>query len=428
MYLEKARLRRRLLSSRERVEAPRGSRILSGRSLLSSPVHAIYAIHAVDTIRLRHYHSRAPQVLELLGLLVVEIVGQAPAAAPGGVDDAAIALLHVDLAARADVDPAGGGAALLLLDPVVGARGARPPAHHAVGLVHAALGDEAVRQRVPAFPVPDDAAAAAEPAAPAAAPPDRELPHQHGIPLLDDLDVRRARVGHVDLDGRGAVPGRARALAAADRLAVAEPEAALGGSSRLRRAVAEEPEAVHAALGPRRGPERVEQEVDEPLRRQRVAAADGGPRRRVQEAVLGQDDPRRREAPLVQRDVRPDQEPERVDQRRVGDGGRRVHVRQHLARRPREVERPEPVLVYGDGHLHHGPVVQELLGLERLRSVFLVGRLEVAADGYFRVLLDLRHVEMDRGFAVFLHQSVDEITALGVGSYLGLEIRPVAAG
>lgn len=119
--------------------------------------------------------------------------------------------------------------------------------------------------------------------------------------------VLRAHVGHVHLHGRGAVPRRPRALAAAGRLAVAEAE------------------------------------------------EDGGPGRRFEEAVLGGEDLGGREAALVQWDVRADQERQRVGQRRVGDGGRRVHVRQHLAGRPREVECAEALLVSGGGDLHHGP-------------------------------------------------------------------------
>ena len=81
----------------------------------------------------------------------------------------------------------------------------------------------------------------------AAALPQAELPQQDRVAPLEDLGIGDARVGHVRVHARGAVPGGAGAGSAGDGFVVAE---ASGGGGRGGEVAAEaEGEVVAVALG-----------------------------------------------------------------------------------------------------------------------------------------------------------------------------------
>ncbi len=94
---------------------------------------------------------------------------------------------------------------------------------------------------------------------------------------------------------------------------------------------------VHATLAGGTGTKRLEDDVDEPLGSQDVAADDGGVVPRHQYGALGQDDFDRAEAALVEGNVTPDHATEAVDDGRVGDGRRSVAVAPHLIARAAKI-------------------------------------------------------------------------------------------
>src|ERR1051325_7366752 len=148
---------------------------------------------------------------------------------------------------------------------------AGPPGPTAVGPIRrddAVLGQERDRYRLEegvlaGRPVATPAAAGA-----ARAGTQLESLEPHREALLQDLGVGDARVGHMGVDGVGAVLLWRRAAAAADRLVIAEAGVA-------------EDQVVHGALGARGEAEGLEQRVHDALAGLAVARGDGGAARGV---------------------------------------------------------------------------------------------------------------------------------------------------
>lgn len=76
---------------------------------------------------------------------------------------------------------------------------------------------------------------------------DTKLPHEDRVPLLDELCVGYAHVGHVSVHGTRAMPGWPSTCTAADSLAKGIPEA-FGAASLVEGLAAEEADAIHASL------------------------------------------------------------------------------------------------------------------------------------------------------------------------------------
>ncbi|KAF3801852.1 hypothetical protein GCG54_00015074 [Colletotrichum gloeosporioides] len=249
-------------------------------------------------------------------------------------------------------------------------------------------------------------------------------PAQHArIPLLKHLGVRDARVRHVRVHAALACPRRPRARAAGNRLVVPEPVLVLARHGVL--AARAEGEVVAAALAGRGRAERLEDHVGDTLRGEHVAADDGEPRARVEDAAVRDDDVDRREAALVERDLRRDEPAQAVDDSGVGDCDRGVGVAEDLRAGAGEVEGRGAVGGDGDLERDGGAVVHVVDGEEGLGAELGEGGLHELAHGVLGRVLDCVHVAVDGGEAVFGDEGLDQGDALGVGGDLGLEIREV---
>ncbi|GKT94385.1 LOW QUALITY PROTEIN: uncharacterised protein [Colletotrichum tofieldiae] len=150
-------------------------------------------------------------------------------------------------------------------------------------------------------------------------------------------------------------------------------------------------ETVRAPLAGAVPPERAEDDIDDPLARQRTPA-NRRPRPGVQDRALGHADLDGAQAALVQRDVDVDEAPDRIDDGRVADGDGAVVVPPHLRPGPGEVVHRGPRgRVDGDPDAHRRPVVEVVRRLQPAR-VRLGDLLEEAAHCHLGVGLDGVHV------------------------------------
>ncbi len=97
--------------------------------------------------------------------------------------------------------------------------------------------------------------------------PERKLPQHDGVAAFKDLGIGDARVGHVDVHARGAVPGGTGAGAAGDGFVVAEAFCGGGGGvgGGFLVAAKAEGEVVAVALGGGAGGEGAEDYVGDAL-------------------------------------------------------------------------------------------------------------------------------------------------------------------
>lgn len=107
-------------------------------------------------------------------------------------------------------------------DPIVDPAARGPAAAEPVGVVHAAFAQDADLHGDAELDVADHAVPAAVLARAAAAGAQAELAQKDRVPPFEDLSVGDARVGHVRVHARGAVPGGAGAGAAGYCFVVAE--------------------------------------------------------------------------------------------------------------------------------------------------------------------------------------------------------------
>lgn len=195
----------------------------------------------------------------------------------------------------------------------------------------------------------NDAVAAFPGSVSAAAFADGELVESYGIALLKDLGIGDGGVGHVGMDGGGAVVSFSGSAAAADGLVVAE-------------GVVAEEEVVHGALGAGLDLEGFEDGVDEALAGFDVSAYDGGAVRGIFgeggiEERFGEVDVDLGKESFVEGDGALDPEAEGVQEGALDDGGGGVEISVEDGACAGEVDLEAAFAVF-DSDLDGGAVVE----------------------------------------------------------------------
>ena len=258
----------------------------------------------------------------------------------------------------------------------------------------------------------DGAVAPPEAPRPPRAAADREALHAHRKPVLEDLRVGHARVGHVTVHGARAVEAGAGAAAAADRLVVAEPPVA-------------EQDVVHRPLAAGREAERLEERVHEPLAGLDVAPDDGRGERRLHVEVGVQESARDREVhgahqPLVQRQWCRQEKSEDVHDDAAHDGGGGVEVSGMLGGRSGEVD-GGAVSRERDHHAQGRAVVEPLDRLVASRR----DPAQRLADALGGELLQSLHLARDRRGAMITRQGAQRLGPGVVGGHRGAQVGEV---
>ena len=237
---------------------------------------------------------------------------------------------------------------------------------------------------------------------------DGERFEEHRNAPLEDLGVGGQRVGHVGVDGVGALVVGSGAGAAADGFVV------------LVGALVAEGEVVHGALAGRHDAERPDQRVGDGLRGFHVAGDHGGGILGRQEAVFRNDHVEGLEAAPVEGDIVVDHEAEDVEHGRHAHRRGRVEVVGLLGRGAGEIDgRLAPPVVHLDGHAHLGAEIRlhdEAAVLEFVQD---------AAHAFLGVVLDVRHVGVHHVEPEVRHHLAEFLHALLVGGDLRLQIGQV---
>lgn len=262
--------------------------------------------------------------------------------------------------------------------------------------------------------LPNNAVAAFPGSVSSAAFADSELVESYWIPLLQYFGIGDGGVGHVGVNGRGAVVSFASAGAAADGLVVAE-------------GIVAEEEVVHGALGAGLDLECFEDGVDEALAGLDIAADYGGTLLWIcveggVEEALGEVDIDLGKESFVEGDGALDPEAEGVEEGALDDGGSGVEVSGKDGAGAGEVDVEAAVAVF-DFDLDGGAVVEVFGGF----GVGEVGGLQVFGQGFEALVFHGFHLARDELGAVGAKELIEEFLSAAVGCELGVEVGEVVA-
>ena len=263
--------------------------------------------------------------------------------------------------------------------------------------IHPLAETDAAMRSVPALPLARAARATA----------DMEILENHGEAEFEDLGIGQARVGHVGVHARRAVPARPGRRTGADRLVI------------LILVVAEG-EVVHGALRASHRAERTEEAVRDRLRHLDVTRDH---RRRIlrrQHRPLGDDDADGPEATRVHRDHVLHHHAEDVEHRRAGDRLGCIEIVRALRRGAGEIHRGLALFTIDrDLHADAAALIHLVVeaGVMQLR--------QHAGDAFGCVVLHVAHVGLHDREREVLDHLLEFGDALGVGGDLCLEVVDV---
>ena len=341
---------------------------------------------------------------------VRRVIGLRVSAAPWGAYLDGVAGLHVHACT---------GRQLLLRsvranDQVLAGR-SRCAACQAKGRHAAAIGQDACLHRFEEADAADDAVASVPLACAARTAPDRKPFEHDGKAAFQYFRIGQARIRHVGLHRIGpvepaSVGDRSGTRTTRDSLVILVTRIAEG-------------QVVHHPLRSGKRAQRAEDRVGHDLAGLDISGDDGGWGLRVQHRPVGHDQPDRRKAAFVHRDIAVDHRADGVEHRCLDDGNGRVEIPRVLSAGAGQVEQSFlGIAVDRDGKPDDGPVVH-LVG-----KAAVVQPVQQGAHRFLGLCHDVAHVRIDHDPRLRIRQTVQLAGPLDAGGQLRLEIGDVAVG